>query len=56
MRFLLIITLSFSFLLLTNNLVAQVSADEVVRETLMISIKKHSEQNSKYGKIPCRKP
>ncbi len=44
----LIPSLLLFFFLLQNSLLAQLSADEVVRENYLISIKKHGEQNSEY--------
>ncbi|MFK8008857.1 MAG: T9SS type A sorting domain-containing protein [Saprospiraceae bacterium] len=48
MKYFLISSLFILFLLCQNNLLAQMSADEVVRENFLISTKKHGEQNSNY--------
>lgn len=48
MKFFFIPSFLCCFFLIGNSVFAQFSSDEVVRETLMISIKKHGEQNSKY--------
>jgi len=47
----LIPSLLLFFFVLQNNLLAQSLADEVVRENLLISTKKHGEQNSEYQYI-----
>ncbi len=48
MKYILIPIFFICFLLFGNSVFAQVSADEVVQETIMISLKKHNERNPEY--------